>query len=330
MNYPMRSILQFSLLALSAYGFSEVPVAPQTEKVEPRVGKPGTIINIWGKALDASHVEEVFLTDHRFDMKVKVLEQSANHLAIRIPPFVKPGRLQLLLLTAGNNPAYLEQPWFVLIEAGDDDTPAPVLVSRKSKPTVEVAATGTSIPVPVAGAAPSLATSAVEKSVVPLKAQPVAPKPVEMASSPTLAPVTAAPVPTAAAASAVAGQVQRLVSNESTPPVRASAPIPPAAPPAPALAGAPNPANIPAQVVRRTPVNYPAGAAAQRIEGAVELVAVVRADGRVKEVKVLRGNPLLVGAAIISVKDWLYEPAYMQGKPVESEVSVILNFRRPQ
>ena len=324
MNYPMRSILQVSLLALSAYGFGDVPVAPQTEKVEPRVGKPGTIIRIWGKALDAAHVEEVFLTDHRFDMKVKVLEQSANHLVIRVPPFVKPGRLQLLLLTAGNNPAYLEQPWFVLIEAGDEDVPtpaAPVDVSRKSKPTVEVAATGTSIPVPVAGAAPSLATSAVEKSVVPLKAQPMGMKPIELAST---SPV---PVPVAAVA------VQPLVSKETTPlaPTASTTITPaPAVPPAPVIAGASNRAYIPAQVVRRTRVNYPAGAAAQRIEGTVEVIAVVRTDGRVKDIKIVKGNPLLVGAAIISVKDWLYEPAYLQGKPVESEVSVTLNFRRPE
>ena len=169
----MRSILYFGLLALTAYGFNDAaPIAPQTERVEPRIGKPGTIIKIWGKSLDRTHVDEVYLTDHRFDMKVKVLEQTSTLITVRIPPFVKPGRLQLLLLTAGNKPVYLEQPWFLLIEAGDEDVAptAPVEISQKVKPTVEVAASGTNIPVPMAGTAPSPATSAsLEKSVVPLK-----------------------------------------------------------------------------------------------------------------------------------------------------------------
>ena len=87
---------------------------------------------------------------------------------------------------------------------------------------------------------------------------------------------------------------------------------------------------IPAQIVRRTRVAYPTGAAPQRIEGIVELSVVVRADGKVKEVRVVKGNPYLGGVAAQSVKEWLYEPAYFRGKPVESEVPVIVNFRRPQ
>ena len=67
-----------------------------------------------------SKVDEVFLTDHRFDLKVKVLEQTETILKIRVPPFVKPGRQQLLFLTKGTNPVYLEQPLFVLVEFEDD------------------------------------------------------------------------------------------------------------------------------------------------------------------------------------------------------------------
>ncbi len=293
MNYLMRNILHLSLLALSAYGFSDPgTLAPQTEKMEPRVGRPGTIIKITGKALGKNHVDEVYLTDHRFDMKVKVLDQSETQITVRVPPFVKPGRLQLLLLTAGSRPVYLEQPWFLQVES-DEEIPPPAEISQKSKPTVEVAATGTSIPVPMAGAPPSPATSpSLEKSIVPLKA-------VEPA---------------------------KLVGPETqaTPGAPAPAPVT-----VPQTASGVNPANIPAQIVRRTRVTYPASAAAQKIEGTVELVAIVRIDGRVKEIRIVKGNPFLVGAAINSVRDWLYEPAYLQGKPVESEVPVTLNFKRP-
>ena len=345
----MRSTLSVSLLALCAYGASDTPpVAPQTELMEPRVGKPGTVIKLTGKSLDQTHVDEVYLTDHRFDMKVKVLEQSANKLVFRIPPFVKPGRLQLLLLTAGKSPVYLEQPWFLLIEAGDEETAPPAEISRiQSKLTVEVAATGTRIPVPMAGAAPPLSTgAALEKTVVPLKARPLTPtpvaveapgqrqepapqeKPVEMASA------TLPPVQSAQQARIIPSESRSpsepLASSDSRAPVRGPQEQPIATPSVPGNQAAPNPANIPAQVVRRSKVSYPTGAAAQRIEGAVQLVAIIRPDGRVKEVKVLKGNPLLVSAAVSSVREWLYEPAYLHGKPVESEVAIVLNFKRSE
>ena len=322
-------MLHLSLVALTAYGYYDTPpVAPQTERMEPRTGKPGTIVKITGKSLDKGHVDEVYLTDHRFDMKVKVLEQSATLLVVRIPPFVKPGRLQLLLLTPGSNPVYLEQPLYLQIEAGDEELapPTPLEISRKSKSTVEVAAGGTNVPVPMAGTAPSVATSAVEKRVVPLKAQPLTRVAAAEAPRPAPAPVSAKPAEVASAtlpANPVQAPVQPIEMQTQT-----QAPVPAHAPaiqnqPAPGTAG-----NVPAQLVKKTRVSYPSGAAAQRAEGVVELLVVVRTDGRVKDVKVLKGNPFLVGAAIASVREWLYEPAYVQGRPVESEVPVMLNFKR--
>jgi protein TonB len=77
-------------------------------------------------------------------------------------------------------------------------------------------------------------------------------------------------------------------------------------------------------------VRYPPAALAQHIEGAVELAVVVRADGHVKDVKILKGNPFLVQAAVNSVREWVYEPAAARGKAVESEILVVLNFRRPE
>ena len=312
MNYSWRPLLAFTLLAVSVHGYSELPpVAPQTEKMEPRVAKPGTVIKVSGKALDRDHVDEVYLTDHRFDMKVKVLDQASDHLTIRVPPFAKPGRLQLLLLTAGNRPVYLEQPLFVQIE-GDEEIAAPpptVEISQKSKPTVEVASSGTSIPVPAAGAPPSPATtSGVERSIVPLRPEPLASTPPNSSAPPK-------ETQASAASAIVAPQAVQTVPS-----------VPAVAKPASQL----NPASVPAQIVRRTRVTYPPAAQSQRVEGVVELIAVIRADGRVKEVKVLKGNPYLAGAAISSVREWLYEPAYVQGQPVESEVSVVLNFKRPQ
>ena len=61
-------------------------------------------------------MDEVYLTDHTFDMKVKVLDQTEDSIEFRIPPFVKPGRLQLLVKTAGKEPVLLEQPVYITVE----------------------------------------------------------------------------------------------------------------------------------------------------------------------------------------------------------------------
>src|SRR6185295_18532624 len=78
-----------------------------------------TEILIRGANLTAAKVEEIYLTDHKFDMKVKVLEQKDDTVTIRVPPFAKPGRMQLMILVnnaAGDNPRLLEQPVYVMIE----------------------------------------------------------------------------------------------------------------------------------------------------------------------------------------------------------------------
>ena len=112
-------LLSVSLFVTAA--MTLVAQSPQAQKLEPKNAKPGTVLTISGVALGKTKVSEVFLTDHRFDMKVKVLEQTDDTLKIRVPPFMKPGRQQLLLLTEGKAPAYLEQPVYVLVEEDDKD-----------------------------------------------------------------------------------------------------------------------------------------------------------------------------------------------------------------
>ena len=72
-----------------------------------------------GRFAEKAKVDDAFLTDHRFDLKVKVLEQTPTSLKFRIPPFIKPGRHQLLLQTSGDSPKLLEQPVYVTIDIDD-------------------------------------------------------------------------------------------------------------------------------------------------------------------------------------------------------------------
>ena len=110
--------------------------------------------------------------------------------------------------------------------------------------------------------------------------------------------------------------------------------------PAPARPGLARPADTPAspananpggQITPAEPVykkapEYPKVARQIGASGVVEVEAMIGTDGRVKNAKVLKGNPMLQKAAIDAVNEWRYKPALLNGKPVESPVQIKLNF----
>ena len=69
--------------------------------------------------------------------------------------------------------------------------------------------------------------------------------------------------------------------------------------------------------VHRVEPLYPPLAKQARVSGVVELLGVLGTDGRIHELKVLRGHPLLVNAAIEAVRQWIYEPTLLNGQAVE-------------
>jgi hypothetical protein len=111
----MRLVLSLSLFCIGAAASLSAQV-PVMNTVQPESGKIGSVLRIRGVFLDKTKVDEVYLTDHTFDMKVKVLGQTDDFIEFRIPPSVKPGRLQLLVKTAGRQPVLLEQPVYITVE----------------------------------------------------------------------------------------------------------------------------------------------------------------------------------------------------------------------
>ena len=117
----MRLVLSLSMLCIGAAAslsaqVPDMPRVPVMRKVQPDSGKIGSVLRANGVFLDKAKVDEVYLTDHTFDMKVKVLGQTDDYIEFRIPPSVKPGRLQLLVKTTGREPLLLEQPVFITVE----------------------------------------------------------------------------------------------------------------------------------------------------------------------------------------------------------------------
>jgi protein TonB len=81
----------------------------------------------------------------------------------------------------------------------------------------------------------------------------------------------------------------------------------------------------PAKIKDVLPV-YPDIAMRARIGGMVILEAVIDAQGRVVNVKVLRSVPLLDQAAIEAVRQWEFTPTRLNGVPVPVVMTVTVNF----
>ncbi|MBS1856350.1 MAG: energy transducer TonB [Acidobacteria bacterium] len=81
-----------------------------------------------------------------------------------------------------------------------------------------------------------------------------------------------------------------------------------------------------AEPIQRVPPVYPQLARAARIAGRVELMGVLGTDGRIHEVRVLSGHPLLVKAAVDAVMQWVYRPTILNGVAVEVQAPITVNF----
>jgi len=68
-------------------------------------------------------------------------------------------------------------------------------------------------------------------------------------------------------------------------------------------------AQLTRKVKTRVTPTYPELARRMNISGTVKVLVVVAPDGKLKDTKVVGGNPLLVNAAVDALKKWKFEPA---------------------
>jgi TonB family protein len=71
---------------------------------------------------------------------------------------------------------------------------------------------------------------------------------------------------------------------------------------------------------------YPPLARAARIQDYVMLQAMIGKDGKVGNLTVLRGHPLLNEAALEAVRQWQYKPQILAGQPIDVITTITLNF----
>jgi protein TonB len=111
--------------------------------------------------------------------------------------------------------------------------------------------------------------------------------------------------------------------------------VPVAAPP-PEVKAAPKPVvpqRIPvggnvqqAKLINQPKPVYPPLARQARIQGTVRFTAIIGVDGRIQNLTLVSGHPLLVPSAQEAVKQWVYQPTLLNGEPVEVVTQIDVNF----
>jgi periplasmic protein TonB len=79
-------------------------------------------------------------------------------------------------------------------------------------------------------------------------------------------------------------------------------------------------------LIHRVQPQYPTLARQARVQGVVVLRAVITCEGKIANIQVVSGPPLLVQSAMDAVLQWSYRPYCLNNEPVEVETQVTVNF----
>jgi protein TonB len=83
----------------------------------------------------------------------------------------------------------------------------------------------------------------------------------------------------------------------------------------------------PAKMISSVRPVYPSLARSQHVSGDVKIDALIDVNGRVTSMKVISGPTLLHQAAMDALRQWKYQPATLDGKPVPMHLTITLQFR---
>jgi TonB family protein len=83
-------------------------------------------------------------------------------------------------------------------------------------------------------------------------------------------------------------------------------------------------------LIQKVNPSYPLEAVKTGLQGSVVLEALISRDGVIRELKLVRGSFLLGQAAFQAVRQWRYQPLVVNGKAMEAQTYVTVDFRLPQ
>jgi len=104
--------------------------------------------------------------------------------------------------------------------------------------------------------------------------------------------------------------------------------------PAPSPASSLEPFSVPEEtalgwVIHKVDPDYPAQALQQKLDGPVVLQAWIAKDGTVRDLKLVKGYFVLGRVAIDAVRQWRFKPYTQNGKSIDFQTSITVNFRYP-
>ena len=80
------------------------------------------------------------------------------------------------------------------------------------------------------------------------------------------------------------------------------------------------------QIIHKVNPVYPPDAKKARIQGKVELDAVIGKTGEMEQVKVVSGPKELQQSALDAVRQWTYKPYLLDGKPVDVKTTINVTY----
>ncbi len=81
-----------------------------------------------------------------------------------------------------------------------------------------------------------------------------------------------------------------------------------------------------ARAIKKVAPVYPEEARAARISGVVRLHAIIGKDGKIEQLEVISGHPLLQQAALDAVRQWQYQQTLLNGEPVKVDTTIDVIF----
>ena len=82
------------------------------------------------------------------------------------------------------------------------------------------------------------------------------------------------------------------------------------------------------KLIRKVLPHYPDLARRAGVAGDVVLTGIIGTDGKLKNLKIISGSPMLREEAVAAARQWRYTPYMLGGKPVETETHITINFHR--
>jgi protein TonB len=80
-------------------------------------------------------------------------------------------------------------------------------------------------------------------------------------------------------------------------------------------------------ILKKVEPEYPAVAKAAGVQGQVVLHAIIAEDGTIESLEAISGPEMLKSAAVEAVKQWVYQPYLLNGKPQRVDTKITVHFQ---